>query len=95
MTSRVSQGSGFQFGRKIASHGVSIIGNHLVSLLARKIAGEGRKRRKTNHVGTGTHKKRVGRPRVHHKAGAWQLPHARVGRGRKHTAKMRPRILII
>ena len=68
MASRVSQGSGFQFGRKIASHGLSTIGNHLVSLLARKIAGEGRKRRKTNHVGTGTHKKRVGRPRVHHKA---------------------------
>ena len=87
MTSRVSQGSGFHFGRKIASHGVSIIGNHLVNLLARKIAGVGRKRIKTHHAGTGTHKKRVGRPIVHHTAGAWQLPHARVGRGRKHAAK--------
>ena len=49
MTSRVSQGGHFNFGRKIASHGVSIIGNHLVNLLARKIAGEGRKRKRTTH----------------------------------------------
>ena len=57
MTSRVSQGGHFNFGRKIASHGVSIIGNHLVNLLARKIAGEGRKRKRTTTVRHHTHKR--------------------------------------
>ena len=56
MTSRVSQGSG-NFGRRIASHGVSIIGNHLVNLLARKIAGEGRKRKRTTTVRHHAHKR--------------------------------------
>ena len=79
MTSRVSQGGHFNFGRKIASHGVSIIGNHLVNLLTRKTAGEGRKRKRTttvrHHTDKRTHK-------VTH-AGAWQLPHSRHGRGKK------------
>ena len=91
MTSRVSQGSG-NFGRRIASHGVSIIGNHLVNLLARKIAGEGRKRKRTTTVRHHTHK------RTHKitNAGAWQLPHSRYGRGKKRvTHKKRPRILFI
>ena len=78
MTSRVSQGSG-NFGRRIASHGVSVIGNHLVNLLARKIAGEGRKRKRTTTVRHHTHK------RTHKitNAGACQLPHSRCGRGKK------------
>ena len=78
MTSRVSQGSG-NFGRRIASHGVSIIGNHLVNLLARKIAGEGRKRKRTTTVRHHTHK-------IIHKitnSGAWHPPHSRYGRGKK------------
>ena len=79
MTSRVSQGGHFNFGRKIASHGVSIIGNHLVNLLARKIAGEGRKRKRTTTVRHHTHK------RTHKisNALARQLPHSRYGRGTK------------
>ena len=92
MTSRVSQGGHFNFGRKIASHGVSIIGNHLVNLLARKVAGEGRKWKRTTTVRHHTHK------RTHKitNAGAWQLPHSRYGRGKKRgTHRKRPRVLII
>ena len=87
MTLRVSQGGHFNFGRKIASHGVSIIGNHLVNLLARKIAGEGRKIKRTTTVRHHPHK------RTHKitNAGAWQLPHSRYGRGKKRvTHRKRP-----